>query len=363
MKINLLLIEDSESDMVLITEYLRTDGFDVNCEMICSEAALKRELADNRWDVVVCDHFMPGFSSSRALEVLHESGQEIPLLVVSGMIDEKVAIDALKAGAFDYVMKDNLARLPSSVRNAMTAYDLVRKQKVANRELESSRRLLRRLAAHLQNAREEERERFARDLHDDLGSGMAALKIDLKWLIRKLGGQNSEADEKLSGMIKLIDGAIASVRQVITEMRPSMIDDLGLIATIEWQLEEFGKRNDVNVELDRNCDDFSFENKDYDISIFRIFQEALNNIAKHAGASRVAVSVMDEGEQLMVEIFDDGCGFDMNSRQNKDSFGIISMSERVLVMDGEIEVLSSPGSGTLVKLSIPIRDGSRNEVK
>jgi len=358
-KINLLLIEDSASDMILITEYLKADGFEVNCEMICSEEDLKRELVHNAWDVVVCDHFMPGFSSSRALEVLQESGVEIPLLVVSGMIDEKIAIDSLKAGAFDYVMKDNLARLPSAIQNAMTAYDLVRKQKVANRELEASRRLLRRLAAHLQNAREEERERFARDLHDDLGSGMAALKIDLKWLIKRLGGKDPEADEKLSGMTRLIDGAIASVRQVITEMRPSMIDDLGLMATIEWQLDEFGKRNHVKVELDRNCDDFSFENKDYDISIFRIFQEALNNIAKHAEASKVIVTVMDEGEAFIVEISDDGRGFDMNTRSNKDSFGIISMSERVLVMDGEIDVVSTPGNGTLVKLSVPIRNDNQ----
>jgi len=354
MKLNLLLIEDSDSDRVLITEFLRADGFDVNCEMICSEEAMKQVLAQSSWDVIVCDHLMPGFSSHRALEVLQQSGQEIPLLVVSGMINEKVAIDSLKSGAFDYVMKDNLARLPSSIKNAMTAYDLVRKQKIANLELESSRRLLRRLAAHLQNAREEERERFARDLHDDLGSGMAALKIDLKWLTRQLDGEDKVINDKLSGMTALIDSAIASVRQVITEMRPSMIDDLGLMATIEWQLDEFGKRNEVKVELDRNCDEFSFHHKDYDISVYRIFQEALNNIAKHAGASSIAVKVIDEGDQFCLDIEDNGRGFDIDRRANSDSFGIISMSERALVMDGVVDVSSTPGEGTHVKLMVPV---------
>ncbi|MBL1259560.1 MAG: response regulator [Thiotrichaceae bacterium] len=354
-KINLLLIEDSSDDMVLITEYLRSDGFDVNCKMICSEIELREELESTSWDVIVCDHFMPGFSSSRALEVLYEDEPEIPLLVVSGMIDEKFAVESLKMGAFDYVMKDNLARLPSAIKNAMTAFDLVRKQKVANEEIASSRHLLRRLAAHSQNLREEERGRFARDLHDDLGSGMAALKMDLKWLLKRLDGQDPEADEKLSGMTRLIDSAIASVRHVITEMRPSIIDDLGLLAAVEWQLEEFGKRHGIKVALDRNCDEIVFKNKDKDsdISIFRIFQEALNNIAKHAESTSVLVTVIDEDDVLIITISDDGCGFDVSARTNNDSFGIISMKERVLVMAGNIDVISNPGDGVVVKISLP----------
>ena len=364
-KINLLLIEDSSDDMVLITEYLRSDGFDVNCKMICSESELREELDHKNWDVIVCDHFMPGFSSSRALEVLRSDEREIPLLVVSGMIDEKFAIESLKMGAFDYVMKDNLARLPSAIKNAMTAYDLVRKQKAANEALESSRHMLRRLAAHSQNLREEERGRFARDLHDDLGSGMAALKMDLKWLIKRLDGQDPEADEKLSGMTRLIDSAIASVRQVITEMRPSIIDDLGLLAAVEWQLEEFGKRHGIKVELDRNCDEILFRNKDKDsdISVFRIFQEALNNIAKHAEATSVVVTVLDEGDAFIITIADDGRGFDVNTRANSDSFGIISMEERVLVMAGSVDVISSPGNGTFVKLSLPRRIDCYDDVE
>jgi len=356
-KINLLLIDDSVDDMILITEYLRSDGFDVNCKMIGSEAALQKELEHNLWDVIVCDYFMPGFSSSRALELLRQGEYEIPLLVVSGGLDERFAVDSLKAGAFDFVTKGNLVRLPSAIKNAMTAYDLVRQQKVANRALESSRLQLRRLAAHGQNLREEERGRFARDLHDDLGSGMAALKMDLKWLIKRVEGQDAEADEKLAGMTRLIDSAIASVRQVITEMRPSIIDDLGLLAAIEWQLEAFGKRHEIKVELDRNCDEILFRNKDKDsdISIFRIFQEALNNIAKHASATSVMVAVIDEGDVFIITISDDGCGFDVNTRENSDSFGIISMKERVLVMGGRIDVISSPGNGTFVKLSLPRR--------
>lgn len=360
MKINLLLIEDSDDDKVLITEFLKGAGFDVNYEVVVDEQGMRGALSHDLWDVIVCDHYLPGFSSFRALEILHESGKEVPLLVVSGVIDDRIAIDSLNAGAFDYVMKDNLIRLPSAIRNAITAYDLLRKQKLANQEIDASRRLLRRLSEHLQNAREQERERFARDIHDDLGSNMAALKIDLKWLIKRVSGKDQIIDEKLEAMTRLVDSAISSVRQVITEMRPSMIDDLGLMATIEWQLDEFGKRNALAVEMDRNCDDIGFDDKALEISIFRIFQEALNNIAKHANATHVVVRVLDSGDRLVLEVEDDGCGFDADIDTRIDSFGIISMSERALVMDGDVDVNSTPGGGTKVKLTVPIIEEQRS---
>lgn len=359
MKIDMLLVEDCENDRVLITEFLKNAGFEVSYEVVVDEEGVRQALLGGPWDVIVCDHNLPGFSSFRALEVLRESRREIPLLVVSGMIDDRMAVDSIDAGAFDYVMKDNMIRLPSAIRNAITAYDLLRKQKLASQEIEASRRLLRRLAAHLQNAREQERERFARDLHDDLGSNMAALKIDLKWLIKRIGEQESVVDEKLDAMTRLVDNAISSVRQVITEMRPSMIDDLGLMATIEWQLEEFGKRNGIVVEIDRNCDDIGFDSKELSISIFRIFQEALNNIAKHAAAGTVIVRVADHGDRFVLEVEDDGCGFDLTHHNSIDSFGIISMNERALVMDGKIDIDSKPGNGTRITLTVPITEERR----
>lgn len=349
----LLLIEDNEDDAFFIINCLESAGMSVRASVMCSEEQVRSALFEKEWDVIICDHMVPGFSSTRALQLLQELNVEIPVLVVSGNMGEELAVTAIKAGAFDYVMKDKLARLPSAVANALKSYELSKKERLATEKLDESYDMLRKLAGYLQNIQEQERERLSRDIHDDLGSGMAALKIDIAWMKNKLCDSDEIIQEKLSGMSMLIDNAIGSVRRVISDLRPTMIDDLGLEAAIEWQLEEFGKRNEVRVELDCDCGGIRMLGKEREISVYRIVQESLNNIAKHSNANYVLVRVKNSGAFVRFEVIDDGCGFDVGSAQRAGSFGIMGMRERALVMGGRLQIRSRHNQGSMVVLSVP----------
>lgn len=211
---------------------------------------------------------------------------------------------------------------------------------------------LRDLAAHRDAVREEERKRIAGDIHDELGSLLTALKMDISLLRMELGG-NPAAGQRLAQMRELTEHTIRMVRQVATRLRPTALN-LGLVAALEWLLEDFGQRTGIACRLDAdaeaNLDDAQTT------AVFRIVQESLTNVARHAQAGEVEVSLQRSGEGLELTVADDGRGFDTRAVANG-SFGLLGIRERALALGGRVAVLSAPGSGTRVNIWIPLAEG------
>jgi signal transduction histidine kinase len=222
----------------------------------------------------------------------------------------------------------------------------------AEQELHRSFGQLRELAARLQSVREEERARVAREIHDELGQALTAIKIDLAFLLRALRADQKQEWEKAESILKLVDQTILSVRRIGTELRPGILDDLGLVAAVEWAAEEFEARTGTKCRLDLPDDDIVID-PERTTAIFRIFQETLTNITRHAEATHVDGRLGREGGNIMLEVRDNGRGIGEEELSTGRSLGILGMRERALLLGGELTISGTPGKGTIVRLRIP----------
>jgi signal transduction histidine kinase len=216
----------------------------------------------------------------------------------------------------------------------------------------AARMQLRDLTSHLQTAREEERARVAREIHDEFGQVLTALKIDLSWLTKRLPGDRPSLAQKTKAMSGLIDSTIQTVRRVVTELRPGLLDDLGLAAAIEWQVQEFAQRTGTGYELDLGDDDVVLD-RDLATALFRIFQEALTNVARHSGATQVSVRLADTPKDLTLVVRE-------SEASDPKSFGLIGMRERIATWGGQVVVESMPGRGTSVTVRVPRTRGEED---
>jgi len=211
---------------------------------------------------------------------------------------------------------------------------------------------LRALAARLQNIREEERKRVAREIHDELGQALTAIKIDLISLIRDLPPGSRPPEPRTEALLKLVDGTILAVRRISTDLRPGILDDLGLVATVEWAGEEFEARTGTRCQLTLPPDDLDID-PERATAVFRIFQETLTNVARHAEASAVEVRLTEEGGDLILEVHDNGKGIPEERLSTGRSLGILGMRERAVLLGGDLTIRGIPGAGTTVSVRIP----------
>lgn len=225
-------------------------------------------------------------------------------------------------------------------------------------------RQLRGLSAHLQNVREEEKAGIAREIHDDLGGTLTAIRMEIYFLARGLpaGKESVPLFERIESMSQLLDNAVGVTRRVITELRPTILDDLGLLAAIEWHAAQFHKRTGIECRV--NCiEDKGNLDKQRSIALFRIFQEALTNVARHSGASRVEVEFRHDDEEVALSIGDNGCGMPGGHAIAPDSYGIRGMFERVGQLGGKIKFDSPPGGGLNVAVVLPLSANHQKERK
>jgi PAS domain S-box-containing protein len=216
----------------------------------------------------------------------------------------------------------------------------------------ASRQELRALAARLQQAREEERTAIAREIHDELGQALTGIKLDISWMSRCLP-RDHELVAQCHSMIERVDGTLRTVRRIATELRPSVLDQLGLEAAIEWQGQEFSARTGLRVDLDIAVGHSNIP-EHMASSAFRILQESLTNVTRHARASRVAIRLAVTPELLTVEITDDGIGIAPQRLDGTASLGLVGMRERALACGGELCIIGRPTLGTTVSLKIPL---------
>lgn len=239
------------------------------------------------------------------------------------------------------------------------AMDVTQKIK-AERELKQSHRQLRELSAHLQNVREDERGNISREIHDELGQQLTGLKLDLSWVKKKMKTEDFEVIEKVQETLMLIDLTVQTVRRIATELRPGILDDLGLIAALDWQSHEFEKRSGIHCEFIANINPQELTSE-ISTGMFRIYQESLTNIARHSGATKVSTLLSKEDGYLKLHIHDNGVGYDVNEATKKGRLGLLGMKERVLMMNGKIELTSKPGSGSSISILAPLeRNNNQN---
>jgi signal transduction histidine kinase len=482
--VRVLIVEDSEDDVLLLVWELKRGGYNLYYEAVDTRTGMEAALRSGPWDIVISDYSMPDFGGLEALATLRAHALDIPFIIVSGNIGEDVAVEAMKAGAHDYVMKRNLSRLipaldrelreadvrrarvraerelrenearfraiasniPGTVyqyvlrkegigafsyvsgdctrllgvspetlqanagvfrelivppdregydralaRSAETLTDLnwegriqlpasdetkwinlrssprvlddgallwegviwnITQSKLAEIEIRRSRQQLQELADHVEKVKEVERTRIAREIHDDIGGNLTAIKIDLLWLTNRLPGEQKSLHEKAGAIERLVDRTMETTQRISRDLRPGILD-LGLIAAIEWQAEEFQRRMGIPCEVTTSDDDVYLE-QDLCVAIFRIFQETLTNISKYAGATRVDVSLVVGEDVVVLEVFDNGRGIARDQMSKPGSFGIRGMQERARSLGGDVEIEGLPGAGTRIKVEIPL---------
>lgn len=227
-------------------------------------------------------------------------------------------------------------------------------QKEYEQQILATNRQLRYLTDHLQNAREEERIYIAREIHDELGQRLTGIKLDASWIKNKIQTIYPEGSSRIERLIEGVNGTINKVRKLATDLRPGVLDDLGLEAAIEWHLEQFKKQNHVEVVL--KTDDLNNNyGKSIDTAVYRIFQEALTNISRHANASKIKVLLFEENSQLNLQISDNGDGIKDSSKENTLTLGLTGMRERATMLGGTFTINKQSKVGTVVKVSVPLR--------
>lgn len=482
--LRLLLVEDSEEDAALLLFEVRNGGYEPFHTRVYTGDTLKAALAGEEWDVVVSDYTMPQFGGLDALKIVRAFDPDLPFIINSGNIGEDIAVEAMHAGAHDYVMKSNLSRLVPAIerelreavlrragrraqrellenearfraivsnvpgvvfrmlrewhggcsftyvsegstgllelpparlqddgalffdllldgdradlgaligesaqnlqplswegRIRVASGDIVKwieirmsprpldnnrmqwdgimenitRRKQAELEIIESRRQLSALSAHLQKAKEIERTRIAREVHDDIGGNLTAIKIDLLWLGNRIDRARAELIEKVRAIEAGVDRTMEITSRIAHDLRPPLLE-LGLLAAIEWEASEFEKRMEIPCVVSCASEDIAVD-PDLGTAVFSLFREILTNISKHAGASSVQVDIETDDSMLRMTVHDDGRGITRTDLLKSDSFGLRGMLERARNLGGEIRFDGNPGRGTTIVATLPL---------
>ncbi|MDR3716368.1 MAG: histidine kinase [Puia sp.] len=463
--LKLLLLEDDPSDLELIRKFLHRSGLVFDATIATDKPEFLAAIQNDSFDAILADNSLPQFNSFDALKILQEEGADPVFILVTGTVSEEFAVDIIHMGADDYVLKNNLTRLPSAITRALEkrkikrekldaeaalvkseekyrllfeenplpawviddqtnlflavndaavkhygysrdefagmplsrirpegtaiaresgilnhmkkdgsfidaeilsariAYDgkparlelindLTQKLKAEN-EIKQVNRELHALSCHLQNIREEERIQIARDIHDELGQQLTGLKMDVYALNKQIKTDDKTIQGKFTDILVLIDETVNSVRRISAHLRPSILDDLGLVAALKWQNQEAESRFGIKINFVADQQEINAPAA-IATGLFRIYQEALTNAVRHAQAHEIHSSLRITNDRLFLEIKDDGKGIDTDTTGKRKSFGLLGIKERVFVMEGQYELKSEPGKGTCISISVPI---------
>ncbi|MEY2687886.1 MAG: hypothetical protein RL375_2084 [Pseudomonadota bacterium] len=347
-KLRILHLEDVELDHELVVAHLRRGGVDPQIRRVDTEADFVAAL-DQSWDAVLSDYNLPGFSGLVALDLLRARDVVMPFILVSGEIGEDTAVAAMRNGASDYLLKSNLARLVPALLHAVEAGESRRARAAADNEVARSRTRLSELAQHLQTSIEMERAAIAREIHDDVGGSLTAIKFDLAWIARN--ASEPAMAERARQALESVKHAVEASQRIMHNLRPAILEQ-GLIPALQWMAQRFEKRTNI-ITLFRTSHEQLNLPPGVPLVAYRTAQEALTNISKHAGATRVRVDLTVAGGVLSLEISDNGRGLSPQDLAKARSFGIRGLHERAGTVGGWVD-LSSTASGTTLILSIPL---------
>lgn len=243
----------------------------------------------------------------------------------------------------------------NSVIGAVVSFSDITEKRTTEWQLHLKRERLRALSSHLLHVREEEKSTIAREIHDELGSSLTAIKMGIEWIDEKIGAQHPEMKQRLEQVTGVTAQAIQATRRIVTQLRPSVLEDLGLWAALEWQIREFSKHSTIVCVQNLQCNHIHLPPQTA-LVVYRIVQEALNNIAKHAQASAVRIECWLSDGHLNITLEDNGVGIDEEVTHSITSYGIRGMYERIIQINGTLQILGTPGEGTLIVLTIPCQE-------
>lgn len=371
---SILIVDDTPLNLGVIVDYLESFGFGIRIAR-SGEMAIKRVRYDPP-DLILLDILMPGidgFETCRRLKAI-KAGKDIPIIFMTSLANAEDKVRGFEAGAVDYVTKPlNQEEVLARVKTHLRLRDLTLGLREENKLLETSsqaerdrlfgaisqqREQLRALNQKLTEVQEAERKQLARELHDEMGQALTAISINLATIVQELP-PNCANDflERLIESKMLADQTLEQIRELSFNLRPAMLDDLGLVPTLRWYLKRYEKRVNLSVDLDTS----DFQGRlpaDFETTLYRVFQEALTNVSRHAHATHVELELRQRDGRVFAQIRDDGCGFDMlrvfNQEMPSSGTGLLGMRERVILLGGTFKIHSEPGIGTQVLIEIPL---------
>jgi len=353
---NLLIVDDNDDNLFLLEAVV--SKLEVNpIKARSGEEALNKSYG-KEFALAIIDVRMPIMNGFELAVKLNENraDSKVPIIFLTANFD-KDSLEGYDSGAVDYLYKPFQNKiLLSKINVFLDLYN--QKQKIfrntellkeSSEELKKSLEQLHSLAKYTEKAREYERKSIARELHDDLGQALTAVKIDLGMIKQRVS--DDEVIGRINKLTTLVSQTIKTVQRLTSQLRPEIIDDLGLEAAIKWYTKEFGERNgiEINVEMDSDL----LISPDDSITLYRIMQESLTNIARHAQASRIEINLLGDEKSINLTIADNGVGIADDKLSSKKSFGLIGMRERATTLGGTFEIRSETGKGTLVSLNFP----------
>jgi signal transduction histidine kinase len=280
--------------------------------------------------------------------VYADNGQAVDevLLLSQGHAPQHVSIVSIVSSAMATASTEN--------RLCRSALVDITQLKLKEAELTQSHQKLRNLSAHLDQVRESERRHLAREIHDELGQKLTSLRFQVAMLSAGINSPQTDLSQSANSLLRQIDETIESVRAIASDLRPAVLD-LGLTAAVEWQLQEFRRRTGIACKLKLSNEDIPLDN-DRATAVFRIIQESLTNVIRHAKASEITLKLEKKDDVLKIRITDNGIGIAQDSMEKARAFGIAGMRERVRLLDGTLTIRSRPGHGVQIMVNIPLKD-------
>jgi signal transduction histidine kinase len=343
----ILVVEDNVGDYTLVEDFIIDQIHDAKIIHASTFGAAKRilEQSDSKCSIVLLDLSLPDLTGETLIREIIGICLEIPVVVLTGYTDFSFGVKSLSMGVSDYLLKEDL-----TATNLYKSIIYSTERKKIMTALESSEKRARGFAGRLNNAIEEERAHMAREIHDEFGQHLSGLKMSLSAL-KKRTPSGQELVEHIDTLIDDLNLSIQSVRRLANELRPVLIDKLGLFASIEWLITAFMKKTGTKASFFSTVVEPNM-NKQVEINVFRICQEALTNIAKHAEATTVSVQIANAENHLVVKIIDNGKGMEQNNLGEILSMGLMNMKERANLINAKLVIKSTRLEGTIIELII-----------
>jgi signal transduction histidine kinase len=351
---DILIIEDNPGDFTLIEEFLleQIEAPLISHAFNYHEAKNILSAKKNPFDIILLDLSLPDKTGMPLIQDIVEISLIAPVIVLTGYADLNFGVKSLSLGVADYILKDELTAL--SLYKSIV-YSTERKRIIS--ALEKSEKQVRSFANQLNNVLEEERSRIAREIHDEFGQQLSGLKMSLSSL-RNFNGVRSDLEPIIDAIVADVNISIQSLRRIANELRPVLLDKFGLFASIEWLVNDFEKKTGVTSRVHVDIDQPAID-KMLEINIFRICQEALTNITKHAEATMVNINVVNMDDILDIKIIDNGKGIKSSTLHNPLSMGLLNMKERANLIGASLNIISSAQTGTIIELIIK-KNGEEN---
>jgi two-component system, NarL family, sensor histidine kinase UhpB len=351
---SVLVIEDNPGDFAIVEEFLLEQigsPVIVHAENF-KEAEIKLSTKNIAFNVILLDLSLPDKTGSELIQDIVQASNNIPVIVLTGYADFSFGVKSISQGVSDYILKDELTPL---VLYKTILYSLERKKILLT--LQESEKRVRHFAGQLNKVVEEERARIAREIHDEFGQQLTGIKMSLS--ILKNGNQKqNDVILLIDSIVSEVNRSIQTLREISNELRPALLDKVGLFASIEWLIKEFKKKTNIESHFELDADQTDID-KDTEINIFRICQEALTNIMKHAKATLVVINIVAKGDILDITITDNGKGIETGILKDPLSSGLLNMRERANLINAQITITSSANKGTSIEL-IANRYGKKN---